>query len=67
MLLDPFMEIVMSIGFGSLIGFIVTVIAKKFNRETDSFLMMVIVGFVFLGIAIGQAVHASAILLPMIQ
>ena len=65
MLLDPFLEIAMSIGFGSLIGFIVTKIAKAYNRESDSFLMMVIIGFVFLGIAIGQAVHASAILLPM--
>jgi len=65
MLLDPFLEISLSIGFGVLIGFIVTVIAKKYNRESDSFLMMVIIGFVFLGIAIGQAVHASAILLPM--
>ena len=65
MLFDPFLEIVLSIGFGSLIGFIVTIIAKKYNRESDSFLMMVIIGFVFLGIAIGQAVHASAILLPM--
>ncbi|AIO18426.1 potassium/proton antiporter [Candidatus Izimaplasma bacterium HR1] len=65
MLLDPFLEISMSLGFGALIGFIVTKIAKAYNRESDSFLMMVIIGFVFLGIAIGQAVHASAILLPM--
>jgi NhaP-type Na+/H+ or K+/H+ antiporter len=41
MLLDPFLEIAMSIGFGSLIGFIVTKIAKAYNRESDSFLMMV--------------------------
>ena len=65
MLFEPFLEIALSIGFGALIGFIVTVITKKYNRESDSFLMMVIIGFVFLGIAIGQAVHASAILLPM--
>ncbi len=65
MLLDPFLEIALSIGIGALIGLIVTVIVKKFNRETDNFLMMVIVGFVFFGIGIGQAVHASAILLPM--
>lgn len=65
MLLDPAMEIGMSLGFGALIGFLVMYFSKKYNRESDSFLMMVIVGFVFLGIAIGQAVHASAILLPM--
>lgn len=65
MLLDPFLEIAFSFGFGALIGLILTKIAKTYNRETDSFLMMVIIGFVFLGIAIGYAVHASAILLPM--
>jgi NhaP-type Na+/H+ or K+/H+ antiporter len=65
MLLDPFLEIVLSIGFGALIGLIVTLIAKRFNRESDNFLMMVIIGFVFMGIGIGNAVHASAILLPM--
>ncbi len=65
MLLEPFMEIFLSIFIGAIIGLIVTIIAKKYNRETDSFLMMVIIGFVFLGIGVGQAVHASAILLPM--
>lgn len=65
MILDPAKEIFFSFGFGALIGFGVVLIAKKFNRETDSFLMMVIIGAVFAGIGIGQAVHASAILLPM--
>lgn len=65
MLLDPAKEIFFSLAFGALIGFAVTLIAKKFNRESDQFLMMVIIGFVFAGIGIGQAVHASAILLPM--
>jgi len=65
MLLDPFMEISLSLLIGGILGFFVTVITKKFNRESDSFLMMVIIGIVFLGISIGQAVHASAILLPM--
>jgi Kef-type K+ transport system membrane component KefB len=65
MVLDPAKEIFFSFFFGALIGFIVTIIAKKFNRESDNFLMMVIIGFVFAGIGIGQAVHASAILLPM--
>ena len=65
MLLDPFLEIFLSFFVGAIIGLIVTIIAKKYNRETDSFLMMMIVGFVLLGIGIGQAVHASAILLPM--
>ena len=65
MLLDPALEIFLSLGIGAIIGFIVMKIAKAYNRETDSFLMMVIIGFVFLGISVGQAVHASAILLPM--
>lgn len=65
MLLDPALEIFLSIGIGAAIGAIVTLIAKRFNRESDNFLMMVIIGFVFFGIGIGQAVHASAILLPM--
>lgn len=65
MILDPALEIIYSLGFGAAIGFAVTIIAKKFNRESDHFLMMVIIGFVFAGIGIGQAVHASAILLPM--
>jgi Kef-type K+ transport system membrane component KefB len=65
MLLEPLMEIVLSFGLGGIIGLLLTVVAKKFNRESDSFLMMVIIGSVFMGIALGQAVHASAILLPM--
>lgn len=65
MLLDPAKEIFFSLFFGLVIGLLVTIIAKRFNRESDQFLMMVIIGFVFAGIGIGQAVHASAILLPM--
>ncbi len=65
MLLDPILEIGLSIVIGALIGFVVTLITKKWNRESDDFLMMVIIGFVFFGIGVGQAVHASAILLPM--
>ncbi|MCF7925674.1 MAG: cation:proton antiporter [Candidatus Izimaplasma sp.] len=64
-LLEPLIEIVLSVGIGLLIGLIITTIVKRFNREDDKFLMMVIVGFIFFGIGIGQAVHASAILLPM--
>jgi len=65
MLFDPAKEIFFSLFFGALIGLVVTIVAKRFNRESDNFLMMVIIGFVFAGIGIGQAVHASAILLPM--
>jgi len=64
-LLEPLIEIVLSVGIGALLGFLITYIVKRFNREEDKFLMMVIVGFIFLGIGIGQAVEASAILLPM--
>lgn len=65
MIMDPAKEIFFSFFFGAVIGLIVMLVAKKFNRESDNFLMMVIIGAVFAGIGIGQAVHASAILLPM--
>ena len=65
MIFEPFKEIVFSFGFGALIGYILVQVTKKFNRESDNFLMMAIIGAVFAGIGIGQAVHASAILLPM--
>jgi Kef-type K+ transport system membrane component KefB len=65
MVMDPAKEIFFSFAFGALIGFLLTLVAKKFNRESDNFLMMAIIGAVFAGIGIGQAVHASAILLPM--
>lgn len=62
---EPIKEIVLSIGLGAILGFIVTYVVKKFNRDNDSMLMMFIIISVFLGIGIGQVVHASAILLPM--
>lgn len=65
MMWEPFKEIFLSISIGGALGLGLTYITKRFNREGDAFLMMVIIGVVFLGIAIGQAVHASAILLPM--
>lgn len=65
MFLEPAKEIFFSFFFGAVIGFAVMIVAKKFNRESDNFLMMVLIGAVFAGIGIGQAVHASAILLPM--
>jgi len=65
MLLEPAKEIFFSLFFGVIIGSIVMLIVKRFNRENDQFLLMVIIGFVFAGIGIGQVVHASAILLPM--
>ncbi len=65
MIFEPVKEIFLSFTIGGLLGLGLTFIAKRFNRENDDFLMMVIIGIVFVGIAIGQAVHASAILLPM--
>ena len=65
MIIEPLKEIGFSFLFGGIIGLVVMLIAKKFNRESDNFLMMCIIGAVFLGIGVGQAVHASAILLPM--
>ncbi|MCF7926661.1 MAG: cation:proton antiporter [Candidatus Izimaplasma sp.] len=65
MLFEPFLEIVLSFGLGALIGLALTYFVKRFNREENSFLLMIILGAIFFGISIGQAVHASAILLPM--
>jgi len=65
MVLEPLKEILFSFGFGAAIGFALVFVTKRFNRESDNFLMMAIIGAVFAGIGIGQAVHASAILLPM--
>ena len=62
---EPVKEIVLSIGIGAILGLAVTYFVKKFNRDNDSMLMMFILIAVFLGIGIGQVVHASAILLPM--
>jgi len=62
---EPVKEIVLSIGLGGLIGLILSYVVKKFNRDSDSMLLMMIIAAVFLGIGVGQAVHASAILLPM--
>lgn len=62
---EPVKEIVLSLGIGAIIGFALSYIVKKFNRDSDSILLMMIISSVFLGIGIGQVVHASAILLPM--
>jgi Kef-type K+ transport system membrane component KefB len=62
---EPLKEIVLSIVLGGLIGIVLSYVVKKFNRESDAMLLMMIIAAVFVGIGIGQAVHASAILLPM--
>jgi len=65
MFFHPFWEIFISLGVGAILGFGLYFIVKKFNRDDDSMLLMMIIGFVFAGIGIGQIIHASAILLPM--
>ncbi|MGS0973332.1 MAG: cation:proton antiporter [Candidatus Izemoplasmataceae bacterium] len=65
LLLEPLIEIALSFGIGAFLGLAMTFTLKKLNRDDDKTLMMIILGFVFLGIGIGQVVHASAILLPM--
>lgn len=65
MMWEPVKEIGLSIGLGALLGFGLSYIVKKFNRDDDKMLLMMIIAAVFAGIGIGQAVHASAILLPM--
>ncbi len=65
MMWEPVKEIVLSFGIGGFIGIVLTYLVKRYNRETDKVLMMTIIAAVFIGIGLGQAVHASAILLPM--
>jgi Kef-type K+ transport system membrane component KefB len=65
LLLEPLKEIVLSFGIGAILGLTMTFVLKRLHRDDDKTLMMIILGFVFLGIGIGQVVHASAILLPM--
>lgn len=62
---EPAKEITLSLGLGAIIGFALSYIVKKFNRDSDAILLMMIIAAVFIGIGVGQAVHASAILLPM--
>ena len=64
-LMDPLKEIALSLGVGSVIGFILSYSVKKFNRDSDAMLLMMIIVGVFIGIGVGQVIHASAILLPM--
>lgn len=65
MMWEPVKEIGLSIIIGSGIGFALSYIVKRYNRDDDTILLMMIIAAVFGGIGIGQAVHASAILLPM--
>lgn len=62
---EPVKEIVLSLGLGAIIGIVLSKIVRKFNRDNDSMLLMMIISAVFLGIGLGQVIHASAILLPM--
>jgi len=77
MILDPLFEIVISILIGIVLGLVLSYIVKKFNRETDSMLLMLTIGIIFAGIGIGQVpmimnffglhqtIYLSPILLPM--
>lgn len=62
---EPIKEIVLSLGLGAIIGLVLQYVVKRFNRDNDAMLMMMIIAAVFVGIGLGQVVHASAILLPM--
>ena len=76
-ILDPLLEIIISILIGLVLGLILSFIVKKFNRESDSMLLMMTLGIIFAGIGIGQvpiimnffglhqSIYLSAILLPM--
>lgn len=76
-IIDPLLEIIISILIGFILGMILSAIVKRFNRESDSMLLMLTLGIIFAGIGIGQvpivmnffglhqSIFLSAILLPM--
>ena len=76
-IIDPLLEIIISIIIGLILGLLLSYIVKKFNRESDSMLLMMTLGIIFAGIGIGQvpivmdffglhqSIYLSAILLPM--
>jgi len=65
MLWEPAKEILLSLSIGAALGYILSFFVRRYNRDADKVLLMIIIGIVFAGIGIGQEVHASAILLPM--
>ena len=65
MMLEPLLEIGVSFLVGSILGYILYLLVKKFNRDDDKILLMMTIGIVIAGIGLGQVIHASAILLPM--
>ncbi len=65
MMLEPVFEIGISFIVGAILGFILYLLVKKFNRDDDRILLMMTIGIVIAGIGLGQVFHASAILLPM--
>jgi len=64
-MLEPVFEIGISFIVGAILGFILYLLVKKFNRDDDRILLMMTIGIVIAGIGLGQVFHASAILLPM--
>jgi Kef-type K+ transport system membrane component KefB len=65
MMLEPVFEIGISFIVGAILGYILYLLVKKFNRDDDKVLLMMTIGIVIAGIGLGQVFHASAILLPM--
>lgn len=64
-LIQPLIEIILSLGVGALIGYGLTVILKRSRREDNSFLTILIVSVIFFSIGLAELIDASAILLPM--
>ena len=62
---EPIKEIFLSIAIGVGLGYILSFLVKRFNRDSEAMLLMMILATLLCGIGIGQVVHVSEILLPM--
>jgi len=65
LMVGPLLEIGFSVLIGALIGLILVLVLKRFRKGDTVSIMMILVIGLFLGISIGDALEASAILLPL--
>jgi len=65
LMVGPLLEIGFSIFIGSLIGLVLVFILRQFRKGDNVSIMMILIIGLFIGIAIGDSLQASAILLPL--
>lgn len=64
LLTQPLLEIVMSIGVGLVLAFLLSLLARKVNSKRDQFLLLFV--FVMIGTGLSQIFHLSLILTNMV-